>query len=306
MTLADRRPPTAEEFLDYKRRFSNWGRWGAEDESGTLNFITEDVRRAATALVAEGRSVGCANPLASTPAPRNPNPAQHFMRFGPTGSSDYIGVSYHGFVNTHIDALCHVWTGEYGEMYNGRPSSDVTPTGARSNSIDRWRNGIVTRGVLYDVPRFRGTEYVAVGEPVHGWELEDIAKAEGVEPRAGDAVLVRSGVEPFFRANPDFAHTFPPSTPGVHVSALEFLHDTDAALLGWDFQEAGGQSDYRARIGIHEVAIPHMGLPLLDNANFERLAEVCAELGRWEFLLTVAPLVVNGGTGSPVNPIAVF
>ena len=78
------------------------------------------------------------------------------------------------------------------------------------------------------------------------------------------------------------------------------------ALLGWDFQEAGGQGDYRARIGIHEVAIPYMGLPLLDNANFERLAEVCVELGRWEFLFVVAPLVVNGGTGSPVNPIAVF
>jgi len=306
LTLTDRRVPTPDEFVDYKRRFSNWGRWGADDEFGTLNFITEDVRALAAALVSAGRSVGCGNPLAVTPAPRNPNPAQHFMRFGPSSSGDYIGVSYHGFVNTHIDALCHVWTGEWGEMYNGRPSSDVTPTGSKSNSVDRWRDGIVTRGVLYDVPRFRGKDYVALGEPVHGWELEDVAKAQGVEPRPGDAVLVRSGLEPFFRDNANFAHTFPPSTPGVHVSALEFLHGTDAALLGWDFQEAGGQSDYPARIGIHEVAIPYMGMPLLDNANFERLAEVCAELGRWEFQLVIAPLVVNGGTGSPVNPIAVF
>ena len=305
MSLADRTPPTAEEFEAYKQRFSNWGRWGAEDEFGTLNFITEETRRTAAALVESGRSVSCAMPLAVTPAPRNPNPAQHFMRFGPTGSSDYIGVSYHGYVNTHIDALCHMWTGEHGEMYNGRPSSDVTPTGSKSNSVDRWRDGIVTRGVLYDVPRFRGEAYVSVDRPIHGWELSDVAAAQGIEPRAGDAVLVRSGLDPFFAAHPDFAHTSPPGTPGVHASALEFLHATDASLLGWDLQEAGGQG-LPARIPIHEVAIPYMGLPLLDNTNFERLAEVCAELGRWEFMFVVAPLVVRGGTGSPVNPIATF
>jgi len=305
MSLADRTPPTPEEYIAYKQRFSNWGRWGADDEFGTLNFIADDTRRGATALVQLGRSVSCANPLAVAPAPRNPNPAQHFMRFGPTGSSDFVGVSYHGYVTTHIDALCHIWTGEWGDMYNGRSSADVTPTGSRSNSIDRWRDGIVTRGVLYDVPRFRGEPFVALDHPVHGWELADVAAAQGIGPRAGDAVLVRSGLDPFFAANEGYPHTAPPSTPGVHASTLEFLHDTDAALLGWDLQEAGGQG-LPARIPIHEVAIPYMGLPLLDNANFERLAEVCAELGRWEFLLVIAPLVVTGGTGSPVNPIATF
>jgi kynurenine formamidase len=306
MTLSTRTPPTAEEFLAYKERFKNWGRWGADDEFGTLNFITSDVRLAAARLVTEGSSVGCGNPLAITPGPRNPNPAQHFMRFGPTGSSDYIGVSYHGMINTHIDALCHIWTGEWGEMWNGRPSSDVTPAGSKSNSVDHWRQGIVTRGVLYDVPRFRGAPYVEVGHPVHGWELADIAQTQGVEPRTGDAVLVRSGYDPYFEANPNQGFGFPRSTPGVHASALEFLYETNAALLGWDLQEAGGQQDYPARIAIHEVAIPYMGLPLLDNATFEALAAKCAEVGRWEFMLVVAPLVVVGGTGSPVNPIAVF
>jgi kynurenine formamidase len=251
--------------------------------------------------------VSCANPLATLPASRNPNPAQHFMRFGPTGSSDYIGVSFHGYSNTHIDALCHIWTGPWGDMYNGRPSSDVSSGGSRSNSVDRWRDGIIARGVLYDVPRFRGQPHVSVDEPVHGWDLEDVARAQGIEPRAGDAVLVRSGLDPFLAAYPDFAHTAPPSTPGVHCSALEFLYDTSASLLGWDLQEAGGQHEvYPARIPIHEVAIPYMGMPLLDNANFERLAETCAELGRWEFLFVISPLVVLGGTGSPVNPLAIF
>ena len=306
MSLADRTPPTVEEYRAYKERFKNWGRWGDDDQFGTLNHITADGRRAAAALVVEGRSVSCGNPLAKTPGPRNPNPAQHFMRFGPGGSGDYIGVSYHGFVNTHIDALCHVWTGEWGEMYNGKSSSEVSSAGAATNSVDGWRDGIVTRGVLYDIPRLRGADYVALDQPVHGWDLQDTAAAQSIEPRPGDAVLVRSGADPFFAANPDFPHEFPPQTPGVHASALEFLYETNAALLGWDLQEAGGQQEYSARIGLHEVAIPYMGLPLLDNANFEVLAAVCAELGRWEFQLVIAPLIVEGGTGSPVNPIAVF
>ncbi len=304
MALADRTVPTVEEFQGYRERFSNWGRWGDGDELGTLNHITSDARKAAASLVQEGRSVSCASPLATTSGPRNPQPAQHFMRIGPWGSMDYIGVSYHGYANTHIDALCHIFTSD-GKMYGGRSSQDVTSSGALSASVDHWREGIVTRGVLYDIPRLRDADYITIDEPVHGWDLEDAAKAQGIEPRAGDAVLIRSGAAPFWDANPDFQFSFPPNSPGVHASVLEFLHGTDAALLGWDLQEAGGQ-DLPGRIVVHEVAIPYMGLPLLDNADYEELAEVCAELGRWEFQLVIAPLVVVGGTGSPANPIAIF
>lgn len=309
MSLSSRTPPTPEQYSEYKVRFSNWNRWGPDDQLGTLNHITAETRRAASALVREGRSVSCANPLATRAVVpderRNGSPADHQMRLGATGCGDYIGVSYHGFVNTHIDALCHIFTGEHGELYNGRPSSLVTEDGAQTNSVDHWRDGIVTRGVLFDIPRMRGSTHVEVGAPVEGWDLEDWARAQGITPQPGDAVLIRSGSDPFWAANPDFEFSFPPTTPGVGSSVLEYLHAHDAALLGWDLQEAGGHG-LPARIPVHEVAIPHMGLPLLDNANFERLAATCAELGRYEFMLTVAPLVVLGGTGSPVNPIATF
>jgi len=307
MSLADRTPPTVDEYNAYKDRFSNWDRWGEDDQLGTLNHITEETRRAATALVREGRTVSLASPIATAAVmsgPRNPTPADHRMNVGAGGCGDYIGVSYHGFINTHIDALCHIFTAGR-QLYNGRPATDVTEDGAKTNSIEHWRSGIVTRGVLYDVPRHRGVEYVTLDAPVHGWELPDIADAEGVTPRSGDAVLVRAGASAFWAANPNF--TPHRQAPGVHASALEFLYETNAALLGWDLMEAPGQDDYGApSLPIHSIAIPYMGLPLLDNANFEDLAAACAELGRWEFLLVIAPLIVNGGTGSPVNPIVVF
>ena len=309
MALQDRTPPTVDEYLAYAERFSNWGRWGADDQLGTLNHISAETRQSASTLVRSGRSVSCANPLATAAAQpdkrRNPRPADHRMTLNPSRSSDYIGVSYHGFVNTHIDALCHIFTGPNGKIYNDRPGDLVTEEGARSNSIDYWRDGIMTRGVLYDIPRMRGTDYVEHGRPVEGWDLEDWAKQQGLEPRDGDAVLVRSGCDPFWAANPDFEFSFPPNTPGVAVSVIEYLYEHNASLMGWDLQEAGGH-DYLEQIPIHSIVIPHMGLPLLDNANFERLAEACAEEGRYEFLLVVAPLIVEGGTGSPVNPIATF
>ncbi len=307
MSLADRTPPTVDEYRAYKQRFSNWSRWGGDDQLGTLNHIAEETRRTASALVRDGRTISLANPLATAAVAtgaRNPTPADHRMNVGAGGCGDYIGVSYHGFINTHIDALCHIFSEDH-QLYNGRPASDVTEQGAKNNSIERWRGGIVTRGVLYDVTRHRGVDYVTLDEPVHGWELQDIATTEGITPRSGDAVLVRAGASAFWAANPDFE---PPwRAPGVHASALEFLYETNAALLGWDLMEAPGQEAYGApALPIHSIAIPYMGLPLLDNANFEELAAACAELGRWEFLLVIAPLVVNGGTGSPVNPIAIL
>ena len=121
------------------------------------------------------------------PRARNPFPVSHYMRFANGTAWDFLAMNYHGLANTHIDAFCHMG-GEEGVLYNGRPASDLRVTGARSNSIDRFRDGIVTRGVLYDIPRLRGVEYVAPGAPVHGWELEECARAEGVTPAPGDAV----------------------------------------------------------------------------------------------------------------------
>ena len=299
MSLKDRTPPTKEEYEGYRERFKNWGRWGPQDEFGTLNFITDETRKEAAGLVQLGRTVSCSDPLATQPGPRTPHPAQHYMKISSHGSTDYVGAYYHGVSYTHLDALCHIFTDE-GRLYGDRPSTEVTSEGARTCSVENWRNGIVTRGVLYDIPRLRKTDYVEPGAPVQAWDLEDAAAAQGIVPQAGDAVLVRTGKVPFLAANPGAGMT---NTPAVDASVLEFLHDTEAALFGADMTEVRGGP---LRLAIHGVTIPYMGLPLLDNANLQMLSEVCAQLGRWEFQFVIAPLVVTGGTGSLVNPIAIF
>ncbi|MDA0815194.1 MAG: cyclase family protein [Chloroflexi bacterium] len=311
MGLQNRTAPTMEEFESYRTRLSNWGRWGADDQFGTLNHITPEATVRAASLVRDGRTVSCANPLATRAVVpderRNRNAAEHRMEIGERFCGDYIGVSYHGWVNTHIDALCHIFSAPGGPLYNGVDSAVVTPEGAMSLSVDHWRNGIVARGVLYDIPRLRGHDYVRPGEAVEGWDLEDWAKQVGVTPEPGDVVIIRSGADPFWSANPDYVGEFPPvNTPGVGVSCMEYLYEHDASMLVWDLQEDSQQSGLGRAASVHLIAIPYMGMPLLDNAGLEELAAMCAETGRYEFQFVVAPLVVLGGTGSPVNPIAIF
>jgi kynurenine formamidase len=315
MSLADRTPPTDEEYEAYRERFNNWGRWGVDDALGTLNHITPEVRRHALTLPQQGRTISLSLAISGDARSSMASGFEQEMRVSPMGSGDRISVNFHGWTVTHLDALCHIFTEPGGQIYNDRPSSDVTLDGAASGSVEPYQDGIVTRGVLYDVPRHRGVDFVTIEEPVHGWELADIAKAQGVDPRPGDAVVVRSGANAFYASRPDFAMGMFDEMPGVHGSALEFLYEQDAALLVWDLLDAGrqgyghglaGPDGATISIPIHEIAIPQMGMPLVDNANLDDLADACAEAGRAEFLLMVAPLRVRGGTGSPVNPIAVI
>ena len=315
MSLADRTPPTPEEYETYRERFSNWGRWGPDDHLGTLNHITPEVRRHALTLPQQGRTISLSLVISKEPRSSMASGFEQEMHVMEMGSGDRISINFHGWTTTHLDALCHIFAGPENALYNGRPTSDVTLDGAGSGSVEPYHDGIVTRAVLYDVPRYRGTDFVTIDTPVHGWELEDIAAAQGVEPMPGDAVVVRSGANAFYASRPDFEMGMFNEMPGVHGSAIEFLYNNDASVLVWDLLDAGRQplgyglqrpEGPPVRVPIHEIVIPYMGMPLLDNADLDDLADACAEAGRWEFLLMVAPLRVRGGTGSPVNPIAVL
>ena len=304
--MAERRIPTDDEVRSYIKDRRNWGRWGKDDEVGAVNLITAEKRVAATRLVRTGRSVSLSRYFPKTPHPGNDNPAQHYMQSWQQKSGgvavDYYGISYHGQAATHIDALCHLWDDD--GLYNGRdPGKEITFSGAKFGSVDRWSEGIITRGVLLDVPKHRGQPFVAHEAPVHGWELEDAVKSQGVTLEPGDAVVVYSGRDKWEEANAPYGST-DPNRPGLHTSCLPFLRDNDVSVLVWDMMDYS-PIPYDIPWSVHSSIFAY-GLALVDNALLQPLAEACAEEGRYEFMLVIAPLKVAGGTGSPANPIAMF
>lgn len=305
---------TRDEITALLRERNNWGRWGENDQLGALNLITPEKRAQAAALVRSGRIVSLSRDIPTRPGPDNPTPAQHFLRIlgGSAGGSvgggvgggvvDHIGLLYHGYLTTHIDALCHVWGAE--GMWNGRdPAVEVTSQGARFGSIDAWRDGIVTRGVLIDVPKFRGEPCVTLEKPLHGAEIEAIAKAQGVTVGPGDALVVFSGRGAWQQQHPDWAG-FRDDKPGLDADCLAFLREHDVAVLVWDLMDAS-PNPYGLSLPVH-AALFTFGVGLVDNALLEPLAEACGAEARYEFMLTVAPLPIPLGTGSPANPIALF
>jgi kynurenine formamidase len=179
----------------------------------------------------------------------------------------------------------------------------ITFDGAIWGSVEHWKEGIVTRGVLLDVPRHRGEAFVTMDKPIHGWELEDVARAEGIALEPGDALVVYGGRDNWDTVNPIWGSD-PAGRPGLHASCLKFIRESDCCLLVWDMMDFM-PNGYGIPWSVHGAIFAY-GIGLLDNALLQPLAEACAEEGRYEFMLTVAPLRVVGGTGSPVNPIALF
>jgi kynurenine formamidase len=308
-----RTPLTTEDYLEYVTRFSNWGRWGKDDQLGTLNFIDNNKRKEAAQSVGIGNAISCGRALNIWPGPDNWFPSRFYILKDRglnwkdgflTSAQDYIAVVSHGFVETHIDALCHVHTHD-GKMYNGRSISDITTYGSKSNSIEFWKDGIISRGVFYNIPRFRNKEFITPEQPIQGWELEDFASRYNIIPQEGDIAILNCGRDKYYQNNPNAPKGFG-QKPGLDPSVLEFMYKYNVALLGSDFDEAPFNEIYPTQTPLHAIANPYMGLPTLWNLDLNRLNEKCIELNRYDFLFIVNPLIINGGTGSIVNPIAMF
>jgi kynurenine formamidase len=284
---------------------SNWGRWGEDDQLGALNLITPGVTAAAAATVRSGRTVSCARPLNTEAAVDNPSPVAHHMIGTATEGwgADYFAIASHGFATSHLDALCHVF--HDGKLYNGYDTGTVTAHGATRLGIHHLRDGIVTRGVLLDIPALRGVDALEPGEPVFPEDLEAAEERAGLRVQPGDALLVRTGRWVWRAAHGPWE--LASRAAGLDAACLPWLRARDVATLGSD-----GVSDVLpsrvAGVGmpIHEIAIVALGLHLMDNLDLDALAAACADEQRAEFLFVVAPLVLRRGTASPVNPLAVF
>ena len=300
-----RAPLPAEEVLGFHKTLSNWGRFGPRDQLGTLNLITAAKRKAAAQSVRSGRTVSCARPLPTQPSVENPNPVQHHMIGTCTEGwgGDYFAMAPHGFATSHIDALCHIF--HEGKLYNGYPIEKVTAHGALELGIHELKDGVVSRGVLLDVPASRGVLFLEAGEPIFADDLERAEAHGGVRVESGDILLVRTGRWALREAKGPWAPRL--SAAGLDASCLPWLHARGVAVLGCD-----GVSDVvpsrveGVGLPIHSVAIVAMGLHLIDNLDLEGLSKACAEEKRGDFLLTLAPLVLFRGTASPLNPIALF
>ncbi|MBY0274431.1 cyclase family protein [Candidatus Binatia bacterium] len=300
-----RQPLSKDDILNFHRTLSNWGRWGAHDQLGTLNLITPEKRVAAARLVQSGRTVSCARPLPTIPGPDNMQPVVHLMTATASEGygGDYVALAPHGYSTSHLDALCHIF--QDGRLYNGYPAARVTARGALELGIDALRDGIVTRGVLLDAARARGADTLEPGEPIYVDDLERAEESAGVRVGEGDVLLLHTGR--WRHRDEHGAWKAHERLAGLDASCLPWLHERGIAALGCD-----GVSDVLpSRIAdvtlpIHSVAIVALGLHLIDNLELGPLAQACEAEQRWEFFLTVAPLVLERGTASPVNPIATF
>jgi len=281
--------------------YSNWGRWGKDDQLGTLNLITAAKRREAAALVKEGHSISMAHNVLTEKAVDNENPFVHAMLPSVSGfQMDNYQVSFHGMGQTHLDALCHV--SYQGKMFNGIPIDRITAEGCPQDSVLAVKSGILTRGVLIDIARLKGVDYLEPGVPIYPEDLAAWEKQTGVRVSPGDAVFVRSG-----RWALRLAKGPGQAFAGLHASCIPWLHERGVAVLGGDADPEVIPSQVEGvEAPIHLVALVAMGLPLFDECDLEELSREAAKKKRWVFLLTAAPLAVPGGTGSPINPIATF
>lgn len=296
------------------RELRNWGRWGADDQRGTLNFITPEVVLRAKAAVHSGRvfslglCLGADGPQIGQGGRINP---LHFVTalHASYGSPD--GFHYNDDVlllplqaATQWDSLAHVYYDD--TLYNGVPSSAVTAAGAARNGIDAVAEGVITRGVLLDVARVEGVERLPPGFVIRPEHLEAAEAKQGVRVQSGDALLVRTGHVTLFTRDQN-REGYMRQMPGLGLDCARWLHRREVAAVATDTNavEVIPFEDPGTPLPLHLVCIRDMGLILGEMFYLEDLAADCARDGQWTFLLAAPALRVRGGLGTPLNPLAV-
>ena len=279
---------------------SNFGRWGPEDERGTLNLLTPEIVKSAMGLVKNGKVYSLGARVGPTgPKAIRRNKSWHLVTVhnppGRTEADDVLVTHCHA--STHIDALSHVWYDD--QLYNGHPGSSVSRWGAEKCSIDgvRW---VVGRGILLDIPALKGVDHLENDYAVTPQDLDDAARREGVEVRPGDIVLVRTGWFQMYGQEIDDRNAT--AFPGLDPAAGEWLGEHDVCAVGSDNVAVERWSmDVDLGLELHKKMLRDLGGYLIEFINLEELAANQA----YEFLFVAAPLRIVGGVGSPINPLAI-
>ena len=300
-------PVTRAEFDGWMQEISNWGRWGEEDELGTLNLITAEKRIAAAALVRDGTSVSLSLFANKEQSMLNANPFEHALAVSTFGGHEVAGdsyaVQYHGFAHSHMDGLPHF--AHKGQMYNGFSVDELQAQGSNRLGIHNAHEGVFSRGILVDMPWLRGVDYLEPGTAITAEDLEAWEARTGITVSSGDVLLIRTGRWERVRQLGEWA--FVGNAAGSHASVAKWLKERDVAVLGSDGVSDVMPSGVEGLVNpLHELVLVGLGMPLLDNLDLDALAAAAIEKNRWEFLFVGSPLRVEGGTGSPMNPLALF
>ena len=298
---------SAEQYERWQTELSNWGRWGPNDELGAANLITPAKRAEAANIVSEGFTVSLSSTAQTYESLDNPCPiAWSMVRASRASASDTVAYPcIHGPGTTHLDAFAHIFFD--GKMWNGYDVEGLVTMegGAAKNSIMAVKNGLVTRGVLYDIPRLKGVPYLEPGTRITVADLEAWEARTGVKVGSGDAFLIRWGRW----ARQDALGPFDTGAEaaGLDNTVIPWLKQRDVAIAGWETPGYMPQPEGDiSRLALHNFALTILGIQVLDRADFQALATAAAEREQWEFMVTIAPLPIPNGTGSPVNPIAMF
>lgn len=291
----------------------NWGRWGTDDERGTTNLITPERLVAAAQLIRTGEIFELGIPLDSDgpqPGGARINPIRLMAENGqeqvlPGGfkwADDYVFMPLQA--GSQYDSLAHVHYDE--ALYNGHPGAGITVKGADKCGIHTQSKGIAGRGVLLDVARHRGVDWLEAGTAIGPDELDAVARAQQVEVGPGDILLIRTGWRAKFLADNDSA-SFMAGEPGLSLACAQWLRDRDVAVLGadnWAVEVMPGENP-GALFELHMVLIRDMGMTLAELLDFEELATACAADGVYDFFYAGPPLQFTRGVGSPINPLAI-
>jgi kynurenine formamidase len=307
-------------------RYSNWGRWGPDDELGTLNHITPSDVAAAAGLVRSGRVFSLSIPV-DEHGPQSGgfgrfNPIHLMIRDGNAAATGTVVRDFYGGRDrwirgtddllilplqsgTQWDALAHIVFD--GHIYNGYDATDVGSKGAIRNDIAKTRDRIAGRGVLLDVARVKGVPWLEPGEAIHAADLEATAEAQGVGIGRGDIVLIRTGQMEQCRAAGSWGAYAGGAAPGLALDTVGWIHDRDLAAVAsdtWGLEVLPNETPDVFQ-PLHILLIVHLGLLVGEIFDLEALAGDCASDRRYEFLFTAPPLPITGGVGSPVNPLAI-
>jgi kynurenine formamidase len=325
-TAIETAPPGIDQVRDLAERCSNWGRWGPDDQLGTLNHIGPTDVIAASGLVKSGRVFSLAIPVDEN-GPQTGgfgrfNPIHLMIRDGNAAATGTVVRDFYGgrdrFIRgtddllilplqsgTQWDALAHIVFD--GHIYNGYDATDVGGKGAIRNDIAATRDRIVGRGVLLDIPRSKGREWLEPGEPIHADDLEACVRAQGVEVGRGDIVLIRTGQMAQVRDEGSWGAYAGGSAPGLALDSAPWIFDRELAAIATDTWGAEVLPNETPDVfqPMHIILIVHTGLLMGEIFDLEALADDCAADGRYEFLFSAVPLPITGGVGSPVNPVAI-